>query len=126
MCSRNRTGKRTSPFIRTEETGCHLKSLLESRGLSVKDVQQYLGFSCPQSIYRWLNGSALPSLDNLYALQGLFQMPMEQLIRGSFSGRFSAGPEEGEKREQKEGGDFRTLLSLCARLSAFSRLCSPQ
>ena len=57
MCSRQK--RRISPFIRTEETGRRLRSLLASRGLTVKDVQKYLGLSCPQSIYRWLDGKSL-------------------------------------------------------------------
>ena len=60
MCSRQK--RRISPFIRTEETGRRLRSLLASRGLTVKDVQKYLGLSCPQSIYRWLDGKSMTPL----------------------------------------------------------------
>ena len=51
--------------IDNKKTGLHLHNLLKDRGLSVKDVQSYLGLSCPQGIYRWLDGRALPSIDNL-------------------------------------------------------------
>ncbi len=109
MCPRQK--RRISPFIRTEETGRRLRSLLASRGLTVKDVQKYLGLSCPQSIYRWLDGKSLPSIDNLYALQGLFHMPMDQLLCGSFSG-FS--------RKAKEPGNHKTQLQLYSRLFAYT------
>ena len=35
------------------ETGKRLKKLAQRRGYSVKDLQQYLGLSCPRPIYRW-------------------------------------------------------------------------
>lgn len=47
--------------IDNKKTGLHLHNLLKDRGLSVKDVQSYLGLSCPQGIYRWLDGRALPA-----------------------------------------------------------------
>ena len=109
MCSRQK--RRISPFIRTEETGRRLRSLLASRGLTVKDVQKYLGLSCPQSIYRWLDSRSLPSIDNLYALQGLFHMPMDQLLCGSFSGL---------SRKAEEPGNHKTQLQLYSRLSAYA------
>lgn len=79
--------KKLPPHLHTidnKKTGLHLHKILKDRGLSVKDVQNYLGLSCPQGIYRWLNGSALPSIDNLYALQGLLDLSVEQLLCGSY------------------------------------------
>lgn len=70
--------------IDNKKTGLHLHNLLKDRGLSVKDVQSYLGLSCPQGIYRWLDGRALSSIDNLYALQGLLDISVEQLLCGSY------------------------------------------
>ena len=70
--------------IDNKKTGLHLHNLLKDRGLSVKDVHSYLGLSCPQGIYRWLDGRALPSIDNLYALQGLLDISVEQLLCGSY------------------------------------------
>jgi len=34
------------------ETGKHLKILAQKSGYSVKDIQKYLGLSCPQPVYR--------------------------------------------------------------------------
>lgn len=61
-------------------TGLHLKYLTASRGLTVKMIQQYLGLSCPQPVYRWFKGQILPSVDHLYALSRLLQMHMEDLL----------------------------------------------
>ena len=62
------------------ETGKHLKKLAQRRGYSVKDIQQYLGLSCPQPVYRWYKGVILPSVDNLLRLSELYHVHMEELL----------------------------------------------
>lgn len=56
---------------------------MQQRGLSVKDVQSFLELSTPQSIYHWFDGRNLPTVDNLYALSELFQIPMDAIIVGN-------------------------------------------
>jgi len=41
------------------------------------DIQTYLGLSCVQTVYRWLDGTNIPSVDNLYALSSLLHVDME-------------------------------------------------
>ena len=62
------------------ETGKRLKELAQRRGYSVKDIQQYLGLSCPQPVYRWYKGVILPSVDNLLRLSELYHVHMEELL----------------------------------------------
>lgn len=62
------------------ETGKRLRKFGQSSGYSVKDIQQYLGLSCPQPIYRWYKGVILPSVDNLLKLSELYQVHMEELL----------------------------------------------
>ena len=62
------------------ETGKHLKKLAQRKGYSVKEIQQYLGLSCPQPVYRWYKGIILPSVDNLLRLSELYQVHMEELL----------------------------------------------
>lgn len=62
------------------KTGMKLKKMLETAGYSVKDIQEYLHLSCPQSIYRWFKGKILPSVDHLYALSRLLNVHMEDLL----------------------------------------------
>ena len=50
------------------ETGKCLKQRAQKNGYSVKDIQRYLGLSCPQPVYRWYKGVILPSVDNLLRL----------------------------------------------------------
>ena len=54
--------------------------MLESAGYDVKYIQTYLQLSCPQSIYRWYKGKALPSLEHLSALSKLLHVHMEELL----------------------------------------------
>ena len=62
------------------KTGCKIKECIKDAGYTVKDLQKYLHMSCPQPIYRWLNGKTLPSIDNLYAICILLGVHMEELI----------------------------------------------
>lgn len=71
------------PVIDKRKTGVRLRQLMDERGLSVKDVQQYLDLGSVQSVYHWLNGSSLPNVDNLYILSALFQMPVDDMICGN-------------------------------------------
>ena len=62
------------------ETGKCLRMLAQKNGYTVKDIQQYLGLSCPQPIYRWYKGIILPSVDNLLRLSEFYQVHMEELL----------------------------------------------
>ena len=61
-------------------TGKKLKIMIETAGYDVKYIQTYLQLSCPQSIYRWYKGKALPSLEHLSALSKLLHVHMEELL----------------------------------------------
>lgn len=65
------------------QTGQNIRHIMQMKGMAVKDVQEYLGLAAPQSIYHWFAGRSLPTVDNLYALSGLFCVPMDALVRGS-------------------------------------------
>ena len=71
------------PTIDMKTTGIRLKRIMKMYGFSVKDVQQYLGLGSVQSVYHWLNGSSLPTVDNLYALSELFQLSVDELLCGN-------------------------------------------
>ena len=66
--------------IDLEKTGNNLRKYAYANGYSVKDIQQYLGLSCPQPVYRWFKGIILPSVDNLLRLSELFHVHMEELL----------------------------------------------
>ena len=71
------------PIINKRETGINLRRIMDKRGITAKDVQQYLGLGCVQSVYRWLDGINMPTIDNLYALSELFQVPIDAIVCGN-------------------------------------------
>lgn len=71
------------PLIDKRETGVNLRRIMDMRGITPKDVQEYLGLGCVQSVYRWLDGINMPTIDNLYALSELFQVPIDAIVRGN-------------------------------------------
>lgn len=68
------------PNIDMLQTGLQLKLYMDRAGMSVKDIQEYLYLSCPQPIYRWIQGKILPSVDHLLMLSELFGVHMEDLL----------------------------------------------
>lgn len=62
------------------KTGIKLKKMLKAAGYDVRDIQEYLHLSCPQSIYRWFKGKILPSVEHLCALSKLLNVHMEDLL----------------------------------------------
>lgn len=68
------------PVIDPIATGENIVRLRKERGLSVKEMQGFFGFEEPQAIYQWQWGKSLPSVDNLYALSTLFEVPMDSII----------------------------------------------
>ena len=71
------------PLIDKRETGINLRRIMDLRGISVKDVTKYLGISSVQSVYHWLNGLTMPTIDNLYALSELLQVPIDGIVCGN-------------------------------------------
>lgn len=68
------------PVIDLEATGRNIVSLRRKRGLTVRDLQRYFGFEEPRAIYKWQHGENLPSVDNLYALSRILQVPMDSIL----------------------------------------------
>ena len=46
------------PLINKQETGVNLRRIMDMRGITPKDVQEYLGLGCVQSVYRWILAKA--------------------------------------------------------------------
>lgn len=71
------------PVISKKETGINLRRIMDMRGVTARDVQEYLNLGCVQSVYRWLDGVNMPTIDNLYALSELLQVPIDVLVCGN-------------------------------------------
>ena len=68
------------PTINLVLTGANIMNLRKAAGLSVHDLQVAFGFNSPQAIYKWQNGTALPTVDNLLALAALLHVRMDDII----------------------------------------------
>lgn len=75
--------KRKYPVIDIARTGQNIKQIMKKRGMTVKDIQEFLELNTPQSIYHWFDGRNLPTTDNLYALSELFHLPVDALLKGN-------------------------------------------
>ena len=68
------------PVIDLVATGSNIQRLRQERGLTVRDLQRYFGFEEPRAIYKWQKGETLPTVDNLYALGILLEVPMDSIL----------------------------------------------
>jgi len=70
----------TIPVIDMVKTGQNIIILRKKAGLSVRDLQDAFGFGTPQAIYKWQQGLALPTIDNLVALAALLDVAIDDII----------------------------------------------
>lgn len=68
------------PIIDKKQTAKHIRFFMRCRGLKPTDIQNYLGLTCVQTVYRWLDGTNIPSIDNLYALSRLFGIKVDDML----------------------------------------------
>ncbi len=71
------------PMIDKDETAKRLKLLMKWNHLQPKDLQTYLGLTCVQTVYRWIEGINIPSVDHLYALSRLFHVKIDDMLIGN-------------------------------------------
>ena len=70
----------TNLTIDMMKTGQNIIRLRKNAGLSVKDLQDALGFSTPNAIYKWQQGLALPTLDNLVVLADMLGVTLDDIV----------------------------------------------
>ncbi len=68
------------PFVDVIATGQNINRLRLDAGMSVKDLQMVFGFATPQAIYKWIHGTALPSIDNLVILAKILNVTMDDIV----------------------------------------------
>ena len=68
------------PTIDMVKTGKRIENLRKESGFFVSELQEYLGFNTPQSIYKWQKGKVVPTVDHLVALASLFGVTMDEII----------------------------------------------
>lgn len=68
------------PTINMVKTGQNIITLRKAQGLSVKDLQDVFGFTTPQAIYKWQQGTAMPTIDNLVVLADVLHVTVDDIL----------------------------------------------
>ncbi len=63
-----------------KKTGAHMKELFAEKNITIDDIRKELGLKSKQSVYRWFYGAALPTVDHLYTLACMLQVPVDELL----------------------------------------------
>ncbi|MCI8890782.1 MAG: helix-turn-helix transcriptional regulator [Eubacterium sp.] len=65
------------------QTGQKMKKICSTHGLTVKMIQEQLYLGTFQSVYAWFSGKSLPSLDNIYRLSQILNVPIDHMVVGA-------------------------------------------
>lgn len=68
------------PRIDFEASSQNIRRFMDGKGLTVIQVQRALQLTCPQTVYKWLYGQSLPSIDNLVALASLLDVKIDDIV----------------------------------------------
>ena len=68
------------PYINMIATGENINRMRMEAGFSVREMQAVFGFATPQAIYKWIHGTAMPSIDNLVILAAVLGVTMDEII----------------------------------------------
>ena len=68
------------PLVNTVATGQNIDRLRIAAGISVKDMQLIFGFATPQAIYKWIHGTAMPTIDNLVILAAVLGVTLDEIV----------------------------------------------
>ena len=71
------------PRVDKIETGKRIRSLMKVRGLKPTVVQDKLSLFCVLTVYKWMPGESIPSIDILYSLCALLRVNMDSLLVGN-------------------------------------------
>ena len=62
------------------ETGNNIIRLRKMKGISVKQIQEAMGFNTPQAIFKWQRGETMPTIDNLLILSEMFETTIDEIL----------------------------------------------
>jgi transcriptional regulator with XRE-family HTH domain len=68
------------PAIDIAATGRNIKNLMAERGFGPVSIRAQFGIGSLQTVYNWLNGRNLPSIDHLYDLSVLLAVSIDDII----------------------------------------------
>ena len=80
MSERHYSAGMAYPAIDPAATGRNIQRLRTAAGRSIHELQLAMGFASPRAIYKWQEGLAMPTLDNMVILAALLGRTMEEII----------------------------------------------
>lgn len=83
-------------------TGKRIERIMQLRNANITEVSEALGLTY-QCVYRWINGTTFPDIDNLVALSGIFGVRVETILVLN-----------GDENDEKMACADRALAYLCA------------
>ena len=78
--STKKVGGYKVPVIDLKATGQNIELLRKSAGVSVRDIQDVMGFANPQAVYKWQKGVCLPTIDNLVILAAVLDVTIDEIL----------------------------------------------
>jgi len=66
--------------INMKETGNNISRMRKEKGITIRQIQEEMGFNTPQAIYKWQAGATLPSLENLVVLTEMFETTIAEIV----------------------------------------------
>ena len=68
------------PVIDMVATGENIDRMRREQGMSVKDTQEFFGLGTVNTVYTWIRGKKLPSIDNLVLLADMFGTTIDDIL----------------------------------------------
>ena len=66
--------------VDTLATGRRIRKLLDDADISIRELQDIMGFTTRNAIYKWLQGKCLPSIDNLVVLSMVLGVSINEIV----------------------------------------------
>ncbi|HGH7176508.1 TPA: helix-turn-helix transcriptional regulator [Bacillus wiedmannii] len=84
--------------------GQQLKRLRESQGFSQEDVAKKIGIT-RQAVYKWENDKSCPDIENLILLSEMYNVTLDELVKGSqnLKGKIHIDEDEDFEKENEFG-----------------------
>ena len=67
------------PCVDVKATGDNIRAICAKTGTKVSDVADAVGIS-KTAVYKWINGSAMPTVDNIVILASIFNVRMDDIV----------------------------------------------
>ena len=61
-------------------TAERIKSLSIKNNTTAKDIQKALNLSDVQAVYKWFDGTNMPTIDHLVMLSDLWDVPVDEIV----------------------------------------------